>query len=129
MTQKQWTDAEDQFLRANYEKFTNENLSNKMNRSPGSIKDKAARLGIHKGGSRKRWSSKEHNYLRNNFGKLSVADIARELGRSHAAITNRGKLFFRKSQPCDLVFGDLYEAHFNPFLTGKIGGKANNEKH
>jgi len=129
MNPRRWTDDDDQFLRVSYEKFTNEILSNKMNRSPGAIKDRAARLGVNKGGSRKRWSSNDHNYLANNFGKLSVAVIAKKLGRSHAAIANRGALFFRKNQPCDLVFGDLYEAHFNPFLTGKIGGKANNGKH
>ena len=53
MAVKRWTDAEDQFLRFNYVRYTNEILANQMERSSGAIKDRAARLGIQKSGSRK----------------------------------------------------------------------------
>ena len=46
MAVKRWTDSEDQFLRFNYVRYTNEILANQMERSSGAIKDRAARLGI-----------------------------------------------------------------------------------
>jgi len=123
---RRWTDDDDNYLRASYDKFSNEILSDKLNRSKGAIKDRAARLGVNNSGSRSRWTSADHIYLADNYGKMPIEVIAKELGRSNAAVTNRAALFFKKPPPCDLVFNDLYEAHFNPFLTGKIGGKANN---
>ena len=122
---RKWSETEDNYLRFNYSNFTNAILSEKMARSASSIKDRAAKLGVNKSGSRKRWSKTEHSYLAKHQGILPPSVIAKKLGRSRAAIENRCTLFFNKNPRCDLVFEELKEAHFNPFLTGKIGGKPN----
>jgi len=125
MAAKRWTDAEDQCLRFNYVRYTNEILANQIDRTPGAIKDRAARLGINKTGSRKRWTKTEHNYLAKNRNILPPSVIAKKLGRSRAAIVNRCTLFFNDPPELDIDFDDLNKAHFNPFLTGKIGPKIN----
>jgi hypothetical protein len=125
MAVKRWTDKEDQFLRFNYVRYTNEILANQMERTSSAIKDRAARLGINKSGSRKRWTKTEHNYLAKNRDILPPSVIAKKLGRSRAAIVNRCTLFFKDPPEFDLDFDDLDKAHYNPFLTGKIGPKIN----
>ena len=125
MTAKRWTEKEDQFLRFNYVRYTNEILADQMERSSGAIKDRAARLGISQSGSRKKWTKTEHNFLAKNRDILPPSIIAKKLGRSRAAIVNRCTLFFKDPPEFDLDFDDLDKAHFNPFLTGKIGGKPN----
>jgi len=125
MARKRWTETEDQFLRFNYVRYTNEILADQMERSAGAIKDRAARLGITKKGSRKRWTKTEHNYLAKNREVLPFSVIAKKLGRSRAAIVNRCTLFFNDPPELDIDFDDLNKAHFNPFLTGKIGPKIN----
>jgi len=57
------------------------------------------------------------------FHGLSWCDeIAPALGRTKAAIASRCSIYF-SGAPCDIKYSDLNEAHLNPFLTGKIGGK------
>ena len=97
MAVKRWTDKEDQFLRFNYVRYTNEILANQMERSSGAIKDRAARLGIQKSGSRKKWTKTEHNYLAKNRDILPPSVIAKKLGRSRAAVVNRCTLFFKNA--------------------------------
>ena len=124
MAAKRWTKQEDQFLRFNYVRYTNEILATQMERTSSAIKDRAARLGINKG-YRKRWTKTEHNYLAKNRDILPPSVIAKKLGRSRAAIVNRCTLFFKDAPEFDLDFDDLKKAHYNPFLTGKIGPKIN----
>ena len=124
MAAKRWTKQEDQFLRFNYVRYTNEILATQMERTSSAIKDRAARLGINKG-YRKRWTKTEHNYLAKNRDILPPSVIAKKLGRSRAAIVNRCTLFFKNAPEFDLDFDDLNKAHYNPFLTGKIGPKIN----
>lgn len=127
MALKRWTEKEDNYLRKSYSTLKNELLAVEMNRTKGAIKDRALRLGIAKVGSKKRWSQKDHSYLAANVGKMPTAALAKELGRSKASIHNRCNLIFSKESQFDLVYDDLFEAHFNPFLTGKIGGKAKHD--
>mgnify|MGYP003675745965 CR=1 FL=1 len=124
MAVKRWTDKEDQFLRSNYVRYTNDILATQMERTSSAIKDRAARLGINKG-YRKKWTKTEHNYLAKNREVLPFSVIAQKLGRSRAAVANRCTLFFKSAPEFDLDFDDLDKAHYNPFLTGKIGPKIN----
>jgi hypothetical protein len=124
MALKRWTKNEDSFLRSNYVRYTNEILATQMERTSSAIKDRAARLGINKG-YRKKWTKTEHNYLAKNRDILPPSVIAKKLGRSRAAIVNRCTLFFKDPPEFDLDFDDLNKAHYNPFLTGKIGPKIN----
>jgi len=121
---KRWTKNEDQFLRSNYVRYTNDILATQMERTSSAIKDRAARLGINKG-YRKKWTKTEHNYLAKNREVLPFSVIAKKLGRSRAAVANRSMLFFNDPPEFDIDFDDLNKAHFNPFLTGKIGPKIN----
>jgi len=124
MALKRWTKNEDQFLRSNYVRYTNDILATQMERTSSAIKDRAARLGINKG-YRKKWTKTEHNYLAKNREVLPFSVIAKKLGRSRAAVANRCTLFFNDPPEFDIDFDDLNKAHFNPFLTGKIGPKIN----
>ena len=65
---RKWSETEDNYLRFNYSNFTNAILSEKMTRSASSIKDRAAKLGVNKSGSRKRWSKTEHTIWPNTRG-------------------------------------------------------------
>jgi hypothetical protein len=123
MSWKKWTQSDDSFLRENYAKSKNDVLADQLNRSPAAVKDRAARLGVAARFTKKPWSKKDHLFLRDNINVMPSDAIAKTLGRSKSAVETRVYLFFRKS-PCDLQYDDLNEAHFNPFLVGKTGGKA-----
>jgi len=119
-----WTKNEDDFLRKNYANLTYDALADKLDRSPAGIKDRARRIGVSKQPPRVRWSNKDHQFLRENYPLMPLAEIAQKLGRTRAAVATRYSSFF-KYERFDIQCNDLNEAHFNPFLTGKIGAKPN----
>jgi|ETNvirenome_6_85_1030632.scaffolds.fasta_scaffold05433_2 Fe-S cluster assembly scaffold protein SufB len=123
MTYRKWNSDEDRFLKSHYSTRTNAELADDLDRSPGSVKDRAARLGISNANKKKRWSNADIEYLRKNYNKMRPAAMAKKLNRSYDAVRMRAHLIFR-SEKTDLNYDDLPEATYhNPFLTGKIGGK------
>lgn len=86
-----WSDDEVQFLKENYNDFSNSQLSNKMGRSPSSIEKKLKRLGLKKS-SRSfsmKWSDDDINFLKKNYSKMTNKELSEILRRSPKTILNR----------------------------------------
>ncbi len=121
-----WDADEDAFLRENYALCTNDELAMALTRTPGAIKDRARRLGISTKTVRP-WSPNEHQFLLENHGKLTNEEIAEKLSRTKNAVVMRAYEYVKSSRrKMDITADDLPAAtHYNPFLTGRIGGKPN----
>lgn len=88
---RKWSDNEIEFLKKNYNDFSNSQLSNKIGRSSSSIEKKLKRLGLKKS-SRSlsmRWSDKDNNFLKENYSKMTNKELSEILGRSPKTILNR----------------------------------------
>lgn len=77
---KKWTDREKEFLKDNYLCMTNEELSEKLNRSIATIKKRKSILGLV---TDKRWEIWEEEYLKENRDCKTVEELAKHLNRSY----------------------------------------------
>lgn len=78
-----WTKDQIDFLKENYGIISDEEISQKLNKTISSIKHKVSREGIE---SPKTWTEEELQYLRDNYKTKTYKELAKELGRSKAAI-------------------------------------------
>ena len=86
-TKRAWAEQELSFLCDNWQ-IADAELSEKLNRSRGSIATKRRELGLigKPDGRKHNWSTEEITYLREKWGEKTVPDIAKALGRSINAV-------------------------------------------
>lgn len=99
MKNNPWTEEEIEFLIKNYSSIDNEELSNKMDRSVSSIRNKSNKLNLEKTINRKTWKDNELNFLKKNFSNLSNQELSDKLNRSIKSITKKAsELKLKKSK-------------------------------
>ena len=100
VNKKNWTSAEDEFLRENAEKYTLATLSKKLNRSTDGIRYRARKLGVKRiksvreswnknANSNTIWTEEENTYLKESWGKADLNRLSKVLKRSKSAIKYR----------------------------------------
>lgn len=102
-----WTKDQIDFLKENYGIISDEEISQKLNKTISSIKHKVSREGIE---SPKTWTEEELQYLRDNYKTKTYKELAKELGRSKAAIDlkiNRMRLVKSKYEYDHSFFKDI----------------------
>jgi len=115
---KNWTQLEDIILKESFNTLTHDQIAGALTRSPKAVSDRARRLKITRAWAR-RWTAKEHDYLICNYEKQTSLEISTHLGRSLVAVQIR-KSLLRHGNKLPIA-----KIEYNPFITGKIGGKPN----
>lgn len=103
--QSRWSESELQYLRENWRRYSSNEVSAILNRSPKSVRTKAERLGIrllkNKGAGSVQWTESEKQILKDNI-RTSIKRIA-ELIPAHTILAikaKRAKLkYFNKTLP------------------------------
>ena len=92
-----WTQEQDDFLRANWETMSDEEMAIAVGHPVSSTSARRGKLGLYhrKGYRGKDWSKAEIDYIRDVWGQKTIPEIARKLGRSINAV--RIKTTDRKS--------------------------------
>lgn len=86
---KQFTEEEIRFLEENMDKFTNEELAEKLGRSVDSITHKLSRMGIAR--ESYEWTEEKDNFLKDNITKFSYRELAEKLGTTIPTVRARCK--------------------------------------
>lgn len=83
-----WTQEQDDFLRANWETMSDEEMAIAVGHPVPSTSARRRKLGLHhrKGYRGKNWSKAEIDYIRDVWGEKTIPEIARKLGRSIDAV-------------------------------------------
>lgn len=87
-----WTDEEINFLKDNYPKMSQDDISSYLGRSVSAIESASSRLKIKKikkADGSKRFSKKEDVYILKNYSKVKSKDIAKSLERSVESVKSR----------------------------------------
>lgn len=92
-----WSKEEEDFLRDNYQKISNEEIAQKLNRSNDAIKKRARVLGLTKTKVNFNfktgvWGKEEEELLRESYQKKSYQEIADMLNRSYNSVKVRAKV-------------------------------------
>lgn len=87
-----WEDEEVEFLLANYEDKTLDELSKSLNRSKNSITYKMTSLNIRKYKRKENWNAREDEYLKKYYKDGLMLQMMKELNRSFKAIHTRANL-------------------------------------
>lgn len=83
---KDWSQEQENFLRANIYKLSLSEISAHLQRSLSSVKNKAHKLNIL---SDKKWTAEEDELLKKKYQALSTEELAKDIGRSYASIVGR----------------------------------------
>lgn len=88
---KQWTKAEDDFLKTNYDKIPNKEIAQRLGRTEASIKQRSAifKLSGKIYDKRKPWTKEDINYLKENYDKMTNKEIAKVLKRSENSVSSK----------------------------------------
>lgn len=102
--------AEDEIIRENWQKMTDLEIAQKLNRTRISIQDRRKRLRLVN--RRRFWTPEEIDFIKQNFTLITDSDIAREIKRSSKSVRwkreelgllkrngSSGKWIFPKKQP------------------------------
>lgn len=82
----QWTNNEILFLKNNYTKMSSSELTNKLNRSESSIRNKKFILRL---GKDNRWSDDELSYLSENYLDFTYSELSKNMDRSESSIQGK----------------------------------------
>lgn len=88
-TRRRFTKEEIKFLKENKDKFTNEELAQKLDRSLDSVTHKLSRLGIAR--ESYEWTKEKDDFLKKNISKLSYRELAEKLGTTIPSVRARCK--------------------------------------
>lgn len=90
-----------QFLKENFQKFTDSDLAKELGLSINQIRRLRRGLGlIKKIGGRNPWTQKEIDFLRQNFKSMSDVQLARKLHRTRSSVLHkRFMLGFKRERP------------------------------
>lgn len=77
-----WTEADDNYLRANHGVLTNAEIAQHLGRTPEAIHLRINKFGL----SKRNWSEQDIEYLKDSWGNKSVSTIATNLHRSEYAV-------------------------------------------
>lgn len=91
---RQFTEAEYEFIRANYHSMPHGDIARHLGRSVSGVRKAAGKLGIRK--SLKRWGSEEDKVIQAAWGRRPLADVAEQLGRSISEVSSRSKKLGRE---------------------------------
>lgn len=88
MGARRWTPEEDDFLRANWQKMSDEEMAEAVGHPLSSTKARRGKLGLcHRKGCRgKDWTQEELDYIHEVWGEKTIPQIAKHLGRSIDAV-------------------------------------------
>lgn len=89
MQYESYTPDEIQFIEANYNQMTHQQIGKKLGRSSGSITIFCWRKGPLKQGPMSRWTPDEIEYLKQNANKLHLTTLASHLGRSKYGVKDK----------------------------------------
>lgn len=84
--QRKWTEDEVEFLKSNYQDFTDSELAERLDRCVGVIRDKRLSLGLNKTPF---YSDKERDFIKNNWEDLSDYEMADKLDRSVISVRQK----------------------------------------
>jgi hypothetical protein len=87
MREKRFTVEELEFLRENYQRLTNKELSEHLDRSIDSITSKLYELDLKRKSNPNPYTEDEKTFIRDNMGKMTISDIAKSLGRTQGGIS------------------------------------------
>lgn len=105
---RRWTAQDDALVRALYTVTATRHLAGLLQRAPNSVRDRASRLGLKKGGAFPVWTEAEDALLRARYASAYTADLAREMGRGLAALHKRAR---RLGLTKTSVYRDDYQTH------------------
>jgi hypothetical protein len=87
-----WTNKEIDYLKNNYNNYTNEEIGNTLNRTAQSIRKKCKRLKLpyktYLGNGRFVWTKEEKQFALDNYGKLTTTAIGKILNKSSGCVKN-----------------------------------------
>ncbi len=82
MTKKRtWTDEEDDYIKNNYKKLSDEDLANTLKTSEVLISRRRSALGL-----THRWTKEERDFIKQNYESMSDEEIGEVLGRTRGAV-------------------------------------------
>lgn len=103
-----WTEEELLFLRENYQKYSNKELGNILNKKPSNIKYVLSKLKLKKTEKQRGWSKEETEELIRLYNKkIDLYEIAKTMKRSRMSIANKSNELGITIPPCKKDRGDI----------------------
>lgn len=118
-----WSQAEDDFLRANYRTLSDAKIAKALGCSPWQAFSRRHELGLEKDAPRE-WSQAEDDFLLQNFCALDCAELGKELGRTKSSVSNRLRILGLKRPPeiaAAMHRKTCFEKGMTPWNKGKKG--------
>ncbi len=85
---KRWTKEEEQWLKENYQKFSNKELAEKFGVSETSIQKKLASLGLTRQ-QQKKWTKEDEEFLKENYESMSIEELAKKFNVTPLAVKKK----------------------------------------
>lgn len=127
---KFWNSKETDRLRELWPEYSAKEITDKLNRTTGSIYKKIQHMGLTgKGankGSGKHWTEEQEQFLRDNWYSMSSYEISDEIDKSPNAITSKVKRMNLDDKPTDYMYED-WDKEEEMFLLQNYHNKGNEE--
>lgn len=95
---RRWSHSEEEFLRKNYNKLSDQEMGEKLNRTTAAVREKRYALDLKRRGL-KRWTESEVKKLEKYLEKdMSVNDISKKLGKDPATVRYKISYIFDKQK-------------------------------
>ena len=109
---KIWSIEEDNYIKANWNTSTIDDIANDLGRSFASVKGRAynvLKLKGPNGRDRRIWTEEEDNYLKDTWGKYKVSTISRKINRTKYSIITRAIILNLGPQTQWYTTGEIQE--------------------
>lgn len=123
MTQRKWTDEEEQYIHDHYEEMTDAEMGKVLKRTVSSVTRKRQKLGL-RNYAKRLWTSEEEQYVRDHWNEMTDEELGRALNRTASCVeTRRGCLGLRhyKQNPWSPQEEQYLRDHWEEMDDGEIG--------
>ncbi len=85
---KKWTKEEEEFIKANYKKYSNKELAEKFGVTESAIQSKLSKMGLTRQ-KQKKWTKEDEEFLKGNYMNMTDEELAEKLNVTPIAIKRK----------------------------------------